>query len=159
MKSRRARLRLAFLLALAAGPAVMFQNCARVGAPGEVTSSSVDADSYLRSVQRGFHYPYTSKPAYYAQIQLARKDGTGDFSDVAVVASVGASDGESRTFSYQIDLENENGFPICPTATGTLSGGATTVEGGCTTAVSAESITATFTVTVNGATYTFTENY
>lgn len=106
-----------------------FQNCGRMS---ETATLLTDPNRLSRlSFEDTFNYEYTSEPKVFGQVQFVSKDTSKDFTDVAYVAVMGRADGAVGVFDYEISLTNQDGFPVCPSKSGRLMGGATSVIDGC----------------------------
>lgn len=138
------------------GLIILFQNCGRVGQES-LETAPVAFD--FKTALAGFHYPYTSKPDYFAQIQLARSASSSDFSEVSYLATVAKSDRSDVAVDYELTILNQNGSPVCPERVGRLSEGGTSVVGSCLSQVEASSITLNFKVIVDGETLEFSKTY
>lgn len=105
---------------------LVFQNCGRVDQQGSLLTEPTILD-----FDQTFDYDYDKAPVVYGQIQFASKSAKKKFEDVAVIAVMGKSDGTTGVFDYDLSMENENGFPVCPSNSGRLTAGGTSVIDGC----------------------------
>lgn len=113
----------------------------------------------LNEFRKLFNYPYEQAPLFYGEVQLVSNSASAKFNDVAYVGVVGQSEGLSKNYSYELKVMNENNFPVCPTLTGQLMSGQTSVAGNCISNVNSTQVKVTFTVTVDGATQVFEKTY
>lgn len=138
-----------------------FQNCGRLSE----NASLISEPEYnpQASFETIFNYEYTSAPKVFAQVRFVSKPTAKKFEDVAFIAVMGRADGANGIFDYEITLKNDKGFPICPTKSGRLTGGGTSISDGCVSQVNSESVTVDLKVTeVEGSkktTYTFQRKY
>ncbi|MBX3016280.1 MAG: hypothetical protein KF767_00210 [Bdellovibrionaceae bacterium] len=117
---------------------LVFQNCGRLD---ESASLIVDDPRIVRQTfEEIFNYSYTSAPKVFGQVQFVSKPTTRKFEDVAFIAVMGRADGATGVFDYEISIKNQSGFPVCPTVTGRLSGGSTSVTDGCVSQVNSSSV-------------------
>lgn len=135
------------------GLGVTFQNCAPALKVTEEASLSINEYRKL------FNYPYDKTPTFYGEVQLVSNTASAKFNDIAYVGMVGHAEGASKNYTYELKVTNENDFPVCPTMTGQLMSGQTSVMGNCISNVTSTKVKIMFKVTVDGATQTFQKIY
>jgi len=129
--------------------ALSLVGCGRLESAGEVR---LDSTFQRLSFEEIFNYYYDSAPEVYGQLQFVKKAADKNFQDVAVIAVMGKSDGSIGVMDYELKMINENGFPVCPSATGRLTAGATSVTESCVSQVISKTVTVSLKVTlVEGA--------
>lgn len=112
-----------FLILCLLSTQLLFQNC-----------QSNHSGNYDLSVQGVdyFDYPYKSAPDYFLNLQLLRPASTSTiFSDLTFFASLTPADGSIQSIAWSASLDDGNGFPVCPSQSGALSAGKTSITFSC----------------------------
>lgn len=133
---RNSRNSLLIALLCVTGLMVFFQNCGRVGEKGLITSSSDESTNPLVA----FHYPYSSAPKIFSQIQLTTAEAASNFSEITYLVAVASADDSSEPVDYEISIKNSNGLAVCPSQSGRLSEGAGSIVRTCLTQISTSEI-------------------
>lgn len=94
---------------------VFHQNCSPYHSSVEYASNSALIDPF-------FNYTYATAADYFVNTQLlgARDSTTNKFRNLKFFAAVAKANGSSETLNYEVQLSDDNGFPICPVVRGQL---------------------------------------
>lgn len=135
---------------------LVFQNCSPSFDVKELESVHVQTLSEYRKL---FNYPYDQAPTFYGEVQLVSNSASAKFNDITYIGIVGHNEGANKTYIYDLSVTNESNFPVCPTLSGQLMSGRTSVIGSCISNVSSNKVKITFKVTVDGETKVFEKSY
>lgn len=117
------------LLALGATLLLTYQNCAPFKSledPHSKSAASAADDGF-------FDYPYKSAPTYFVEAQLFKPQATMEkFEELTIFVSIAPADGQAVALEYEVNLTDANGFPLCPTESGRLAAGTTSLRFNCT---------------------------
>jgi hypothetical protein len=139
-----------FLASLALVLVSGFQNCA------EYPADHADGNSE----QEFFNYPYKSAPKFYASIQLYKpSEAIPDLTQFRFIGTVAYVADGTAPISYEVKIRNADGVIICPTQTGTLAAGVTSITFDCASAVPPDFLRAQLMVSANGESEIFQQAY
>ncbi|HRK07512.1 MAG TPA: hypothetical protein PLZ57_07055 [Pseudobdellovibrionaceae bacterium] len=116
-------------LVLGATLLLTYQNCApfkSIEDPHAKAAASAAEDQF-------FDYPYKSAPTYFVEAQLFKPQGMAEkFEELTIFVSIAPADGQAVALEYEVNLTDANGFPLCPTESGRLAAGTTSLRFNCT---------------------------
>lgn len=151
---KKSWIKTAFFIASVTLVTLTFQNCGSSShAPGESTESSKISDTDF------FAYPYSAKPDFYADVTLLKPatqlSNLSQFTFFGTVRYVSSS----ISTKYTVKVTTPAGTLICPTHSGTLAAGETSIQFNCASAVLSNIAKVEMKVTANGKSYTVRRDY
>ena len=147
MKTRR----IAFLITLFALPLLLFQNCGQLNSGLEADLSSVGYTPFDE-------YPSTEKTDFYNSIVLYNEASqTQKLKEFRFVGSAAYIENADLPVDYEVRISTNDGMPMCPTKTGTLLPGASTIEFDCVANATSSEANVVMKVKAGTAEHTFTK--
>ena len=129
-----------------------FQNCGEAQHTDYNVAASVEPDF--------FGYPYSESTKFFADIQLFKAStAPAGLSEFTFVATVARPDDLGAAVNYQVRLRKLDDTVLCPTQTGTLTGGATRIMFNCVASGAVDNAKLELTVTSGADTQIFDKVY
>lgn len=131
-----------FIIGLSLITALAFQNC------GSSELQFEDLES--TEIANFLAYPYTSAPKFYSDIFLFRPASQNTLSQFKFLGTVTYPTLNTTTVQYEVKIQTPDGQTVCPTQTGNLLNGASSIEFDCVSLRSTESLDVKLTVSAGG---------
>lgn len=149
-RSQKRLMLIGFFVSIVVSTSIAFQNC---GGSFPLTSSGLDSEEDF------FGYPYKSAPDFYASMNLFRQEeAANNLSEFKFMAAAAPTWGET-SIQWEVKIQTEDGNTVCPTQSGTLSPGTSSIEFDCVSLLLAPKIIVQMTLSSSGRTQVFEQSY
>ena len=131
-----------FILASVTSATLTFQNCGRSDLQFE-DLESIELASF-------FSYPYSSAPQFYTDVFLFRPQSSNSLNQFKFLGVVTYPAQNTTDVQYEVKVQDSSNQTLCPTQTGTLKNGISSIEFDCITSRPATEVNIHMTVSALG---------